>query len=78
MEMRELKRHSIAVEEIKIPVGKRKAGQPQRFKSILRWLELEAMIDEALSPQRDRVSMYSATPPVRFTHAAGGTRVGPS
>lgn len=51
-EMRELRRQSIAEEGVKIPIGKRKAGQPQRFKTILWSPELKAVIDEALSLQR--------------------------
>lgn len=51
-EMRELARQSLTEDGIKIPVGKRKRGQVQRYKMILWSPQLKATITEALSLQR--------------------------
>lgn len=56
-EMRTLLRQAIGAEGITVPVGKRKAGQIQRTKTVLWSPDLRAAIDEALTLQRT-ASMY--------------------
>lgn len=51
-EMRELARQAITDEGVKVPVGKRKKGQAQKFKMILWSDELRETITEALKLQR--------------------------
>lgn len=51
-EMRWLARHGVTAEGIRLPVGKRKGGQAQRYKLIQWSPELRASIAEALALQR--------------------------
>ncbi|WP_244139918.1 hypothetical protein [Burkholderia stabilis] len=50
--MRELHRQGIKAEGVKVPIGKRKAGEQQRVKLVPWSPELKAVIDEALALQR--------------------------
>lgn len=73
-EMRGLKRSAKTPEGLKIPVGKRKADQAQKYK-IIQWSpKLEAAIDEALKLQRtSSMLIFGNTEGQEYTRSGWGT-----